>query len=38
MSVTGKLDEVGFQNIRPLSWVVSKILEKHVNNKQAGKL
>ena len=37
-SVKSKLEEIALQNDRPLSWVVSKILENHVNSKQTGKL
>lgn len=36
--VKNKLETIAAQQERPLSWVVSKILEKHVNSKQAGKL
>lgn len=36
--VKSKLEAIALQQDRPLSWVVSKILEKHVNSKQAGKL
>lgn len=36
--VKNKLEIIAAQQERPLSWVVSKILEKHVNSKQAGKL
>ena len=37
-TVKRKLEDVAIQNDRPLSWVVNKILEKHVNSKQVGKL
>ena len=37
-SVKAKLEAIALQQERPLSWVVSKIIEKHVNSKQAGKL
>lgn len=37
-SVKSKLEEIALQNDRPLSWVVSKIIENHVNSKQTGKL
>jgi predicted transcriptional regulator len=37
-TVKSKLEDIALENDRPLSWVVSKILEKYANSKQAGKL
>lgn len=37
-SVKAKLEAIAEEHERPLSWVVCKIIEKHVDSKQAGKL
>lgn len=37
-SVKAKLEKIAVENERPLSWVVSRVLENYVNSKNAGKL
>lgn len=37
-AVKARLEEIAEEHDRPLSWVVNRVLEKHVNSKQAGKL
>ncbi len=37
-SLRDKLEAIAEEQDRPLSWVVNKILQKHLNSKQAGKL
>lgn len=37
-SVKNKLEDIALENDRPLSWVVSRILENYAGSKRAGKL
>lgn len=37
-TVKKRLEDIAVQNDRPLSWVVSKILENYAGSKRAGKL